>query len=126
MKRTALVLGVMIVGISLMLWAGWHNLRDRRLAMQKAGANHVVLTPGQAMPMGQDNDGASEDEGARLKGKAAPGFTLTSLDGKRVSLADYKGRPVLLNFWATWCAPCKLEMPWFEDLRKQYGAQGFE
>jgi thiol-disulfide isomerase/thioredoxin len=43
-----------------------------------------------------------------------------------VSLADYKGRPVLVNFWATWCGPCKIEMPWFEELRKQYAAQGFE
>ena len=122
-KRNALVLGVMIVGISLMLWAGWHNLRQRRIAMQAAEANHVVLTPAQS---GQNDDAQQEDEGKRLEGKAAPGFTLTSLDGKKVSLADYKGRPVLVNFWATWCAPCKLEMPWFEQFRQQYKGQGFE
>jgi thiol-disulfide isomerase/thioredoxin len=122
-KRNALVLGVMIVGISLMLWAGWHNLRERRIAMQMSEANHVVLTPAQP---GQDNEASQEDEGKRLEGKAAPGFTLTSLDGKKVSLADYKGRPVLVNFWATWCAPCKLEMPWFEQFRQQYKGQGFE
>jgi hypothetical protein len=52
-KRNALVLGVMIVGISLMLWAGWHNLRERRIAMQKAEANHVVLTPAQPGQGGQ-------------------------------------------------------------------------
>lgn len=122
-KRNALVLGVMIVGISLMLWAGWHNLRQRRISMQAAEANHVVLTPAQS---GQNDDAEQEDEGKRLEGKAAPGFTLTSLDGKKVSLADYKGRPVLVNFWATWCAPCKLEMPWFEQFRQQYKGQGFE
>lgn len=49
-----------------------------------------------------------------------------TLEGKKVSLADYKGRPVLVNFWATWCAPCKLEMPWFEGFREQYKGQGFE
>ena len=49
-----------------------------------------------------------------------------TLDGKKVSLSDYKGRPVLVNFWATWCGPCKVEMPWFEEFRKQYAAQGFE
>jgi thiol-disulfide isomerase/thioredoxin len=61
-----------------------------------------------------------------MRGKQAPAFALTSLDGKKVSLADYKGRPVLVNFWATWCGPCKVEMPWFEEFRKQYAAQGFE
>ncbi|MEO8735762.1 MAG: TlpA disulfide reductase family protein [Edaphobacter sp.] len=126
MKRNALVLGVMIVGISLMLWAGWHNLRERRIAMQKAEANHVVLTPAQPGQGAQDDEAGPEGAGSQLMGKRAPGFTLMSLDGKKVSLADYKGRPVLVNFWATWCAPCKIEMPWFEELRKQYAAQGFE
>jgi thiol-disulfide isomerase/thioredoxin len=125
-KRNALVLGVMIVGIALVLWAGWHNLRQRRLAMQQAEANHVVLTPARPGQTTQGSDSEEEDPGAKLRGKTAPAFTLATLDGKKVSLADYKGRPVLLNFWATWCAPCKVEMPWFEELRKQYAGQGFE
>lgn len=124
MKRSALVVIALIAGISLMLWAGWHNVRERRLALQKAQENRVVLAP--ASP----GDGATQggDAGAppQLRGKAAPGFTLVSLEGKKVSLADYKGRPVLVNFWATWCAPCKLEMPWFEELRAKYAGQGFE
>lgn len=125
MKRNALVLGVMIVGISLLLWAGWHNLRQRRIAMQTAQANHVMLTPA-APQSAQSGDSEEQDPGAKMRGKTAPAFTLLSLDGKKVSLADYKGRPVLVNFWATWCAPCKIEMPWFEELRKQYAGQGFE
>jgi thiol-disulfide isomerase/thioredoxin len=60
-----------------------------------------------------------------LRGKQAPGFTLKTLDGKTVSLSDYKGKAVLVNFWATWCGPCKLEMPWLIDLQKKYAAQGF-
>lgn len=116
----------MIVGISLMLWAGWHNLRERRIAMQKAEANHVVLTPAQPSQSAQGEDSEDVDPGAKLRGKTAPAFTLSTVDGKQVSLADYKGRPVLVNFWATWCAPCKIEMPWFEELRKQYAGQGFE
>jgi peroxiredoxin len=59
-----------------------------------------------------------------LKGGVAPEFELTSLEGKQVKLSDYRGKAVLLNFWATYCAPCKIEMPWFEELQKQYGAQG--
>jgi cytochrome c biogenesis protein CcmG/thiol:disulfide interchange protein DsbE len=43
-----------------------------------------------------------------------------------VSLSSYKGKAVLLNFWATWCGPCKIETPWLVELRNQYAAQGFE
>lgn len=122
MMRRALVLGVMVVGVALLLWAGWHNLRERKLAMQKARENQVVLIPEK-----QGQAGAEGDELApKMRGKQAPQFALTSLEGKKVSLADYKGRPVLVNFWATWCGPCKVEMPWFEEFRKQYQAQGFE
>ncbi len=124
MKRATLVVGLMVVGISLMLWAGWHNLRERRMAMQKAEENHVVLVPDKGGAAGAaSSDG---EDRPKLRGKLAPGFTLVTLDGKKVSLSDYKGRAVLVNFWATWCAPCKIEMPWFEQLRTQYAGQGFE
>jgi len=58
--------------------------------------------------------------------KLAPDFALQSLAGKTVRLSDFRGKAVLLNFWATWCEPCKIEMPWFVELQKQYGPQGFE
>ncbi len=56
----------------------------------------------------------------------APDFTLESLDGKSMRLSDLRGKAVLLNFWATWCTPCKIEMPWFVEMQKQYGAQGLQ
>jgi thiol-disulfide isomerase/thioredoxin len=124
MKRSALVVVVLIAGISLMLWAGWHNLRERRLALQKAQENQVMLTP--ASPGDSATQGDDSEALPALRGKAAPGFTLVTLDGKKISLADYKGRPVLINFWATWCVPCKLEMPWFEQLQEKYAGQKFQ
>ena len=58
--------------------------------------------------------------------KMAPDFTLQSLDGKTVHLSDFRGKAILLNFWATWCEPCKVEMPWIVDLQKKYASQGLQ
>ncbi len=57
--------------------------------------------------------------------KIAPNFNLTDLNGKQVKLSDYKGKVVFLNFWATWCPPCKREIPDFIELQKKYSNQGF-
>jgi peroxiredoxin len=59
-----------------------------------------------------------------VRGVPAPDFELASLDGRKVKLSDYRGKAVLLNFWATWCSPCKVEMPWFVDLQNKYGNEG--
>jgi len=62
--------------------------------------------------------------GNNFKGKPAPDFALKDLSGNVVHLSDFRGKAVVLNFWATWCGPCKAEMPWFVQLQKQYGPQG--
>jgi len=74
--------------------------------------------------MARKNKGGSTV--SQLKGQVAPDFTLQTLDGKTTKLSDFRGKAVLLNFWATWCEPCKIEMPWFVELQQQYGPQGLQ
>jgi peroxiredoxin len=62
---------------------------------------------------------------AGLPGKAAPDFALPDLSGKTVRLSDFKGKVVLLDFWATWCVPCREEIPAFIQLQRQYASRGF-
>ena len=63
---------------------------------------------------------------ADVEGKVAPDFALQSIDGKTVRLSDFRGKAVLLNFWATYCAPCRIEMPWFVELQDRYAAEGLQ
>jgi thiol-disulfide isomerase/thioredoxin len=58
-------------------------------------------------------------------GTPAPEVTFKDLDGKDVTLAQYKGKVVLVDFWATWCDPCRIEIPWLIELQQKYGAKGF-
>jgi peroxiredoxin len=75
------------------------------------------------------NSKGSETPAAAVKGessrKPAPDFSLKDSDGRTVTLADYKGKVVLLNFWATWCGPCRIEIPWFADFEQKYKDRGF-
>jgi thiol-disulfide isomerase/thioredoxin len=107
MKRNTLVMFVVILTVTGML------VMSRRMAHQSdAGlAPDAVSLP------------------AEVKGAAAPDFQLVSLSdpsGKLVKLSDLRGKGVLLNFWATWCDPCKIEMPWFMEFQKKYGDQGLQ
>jgi len=71
----------------------------------------------------------SRDEPRALLGQAemlpeAPNFELKDLKGKTIRLSDFRGKAVLLNFWASYCVPCKQEMPWLIEFQKQYGPKG--
>src|SRR5690349_3323922 len=55
-----------------------------------------------------------------------PDFTLADLDGKRRSILEWPGKSMVVNFWATWCAPCRREIPLLLELQKQHGSEGFQ
>lgn len=120
MKRNTVVITAVLFILAIFAWAGWANWEYRRQAAERLLAS---AAQGELVP---DTAGGAPEFRSPLKGKAAPGFTLEDLSGRKVSLASYKGKAVLINFWATWCAPCKIETPWLIELRNQYAAQGFE
>ena len=62
---------------------------------------------------------------ANSAAKPAPDVTLKDLEGKDLSLSQYKGKVVLVNFWATWCEPCQVEIPWLIEMQQKYSAKGF-
>jgi cytochrome c biogenesis protein CcmG/thiol:disulfide interchange protein DsbE len=118
-KRNSIVLVVVLAILAIFAWAGWANWENR----QQAAARLAAAVPkGELVP---DANGEAQYQ-SPLSGKPAPAFALEDLSGKKVSLADYKGKAVLVNFWATWCGPCKIETPWLIELRNKYASQGFE
>ena len=61
-----------------------------------------------------------------LVGQPAPDFSLGLVDGNTFKLSEHRGKVVVIDFWATWCGPCKIEIPWFVEFQTKYGAQGLQ
>jgi len=101
MKKTLLVIATVLA-----LIAGTY-FADKATRV-KAKANNTVMKA--------DNPGAD---------LSMPELTLKDLDGKDVSLSEYKGKVILVNFWATWCDPCRVEIPWLIEMQQKYGPRGF-
>ena len=95
--RNVVVIGVVVLVVAGMLLAGKYLARNSAPLASNSG---------------------------NTKGAMAPDFELKDIDGKPVRLSSLRGKAVLLNFWATWCGPCKIEMPWIIELQKQYADQG--
>ena len=98
MKKVVIIILTVAALIGLTIYA------DKASRVSGAGAKHVDSS---------------------LAGKPAPDLKLKDLNGKDVALADFKGKVVFVNFWATWCDPCRVEIPWLIAMQTKYGAKGF-
>jgi thiol-disulfide isomerase/thioredoxin len=118
--RNTLVLTAVLLILAIFALAGWANWEHRRQAAERLRTSEAKaeLVPSDA--------GDSAEFHSPLVGKPAPLFSLEEMNGKKISLESYRGKAVLVNFWATWCGPCKIETPWLVELRDKYESQGFE
>jgi thiol-disulfide isomerase/thioredoxin len=108
MKKTV---SIVIVVLAVIVVAAHYADKATRLPRTNAGATKLDVNAANA--------------NAKDSGQPAPDVTLKDLDGKDVSIAQYKGKVVLVNFWATWCEPCRFEIPWLIEMQQKYGAKGF-
>src|ERR1700686_2251785 len=97
MKKVAIIVLTVAVLIGITIYA------DKATRVSSAGAVHMD---------------------SKVAGKPEPELKLKTVDGKDFSLADYKGKVVFVNFWATWCEPCRVEIPWLIEFNHKYGPKG--
>ena len=100
MKTKTIITGVVMLGLAIFIYGASHR-------------SSAVRSPGSLLSVNNER-------------KGAPDFELKTVDGRPVKLSDFRGKAVVLNFWATYCGPCRVEMPWLIDLYRQYQSQGLE
>ena len=74
-------------------------------------------------PVAENTEAPTETQATEPESHPAPDFTMLDMDGNEVSLSSFFGKPIVLNFWASWCGPCKMEMPEFQKFYEQYGEE---
>ena len=95
-----------------------NNSNESTTAPGTSSESNNSSSDGSGTGTGNNSGDTTTDENAPFM---APDFTVYDRDGNTVRLSDFSGKPVVLNFWASWCGPCKSEMPDFEEIYKEYG-----
>lgn len=108
-----ILFAVLIVGASILYNAMKDKVEDNSFQME--GENNTGNT--------NDTDANGADTNTDNEKVVAPDFTMTDKDGNEVKFSNFAGKPIVLNFWASWCGPCQMEMPDFEEMYKQYGEE---
>lgn len=114
--RTVAIVATVIALIGISIPFTWNTHADE--SGEPITAPFIEPVAAHASELGQTAKG--DDVACLPDAKPAKDFTLPAIDGKKVALSSFKGKVVLLNFWATWCGPCKAEIPAFVELQTQY------
>ncbi len=119
-SRFFLIAGIaVLILIMVFAYSFYAKNAGKKTSAEEKALQEMSQSKENADKKGEEQDTASEaDENEPVK---APDFTVYTKDGTAVNFSDKIGKPVLINFWATWCGPCKGEMPYFEKAYKEYG-----
>ena len=122
-----LLFAVLIVGASILYNAMKDKVEDNSFQITEGAntddkENNVAGTDKNTDNTG-DTNADNADTNTDNEKVVAPDFTMTDKDGNEVKFSNFAGKPIVLNFWASWCGPCQMEMPDFEEMYKQYGEE---
>ena len=118
MKNKSLIVIAAVFLVLMIAAVLLYNFLGDRFGTDNLAALPVHTKPSETI---QPSEDTTSTEATEAPDYSAPDFTVVDRDGNRVSLSDFEGKPVILNFWASWCGPCKMEMPDFEEAYLEYG-----